>query len=231
MNLNSLIESLKILAYFEAPVNSVIVQTVFHLIRHQINDLNLQQIIFLHFICSKFDSNPIVEALTIALPMVFESNLKHKMDQENINHLAQLLKYATQNRVSDSCISRIMEAISCHNQSLEGRPAMQVVVSMLRMSKNDPLFVKTAQQAMTEIASSLKHYSYDEISYLLEKLAEKCSKHREFYNEEFVDKCASHVIENDLGFHNAVWTLRRISKIVSVLVKEKIIIIIQFLFL
>ena len=70
--MNDITECLKILTYLGVHTNSEIITVLLQLIRHQINDVTLDHIVFLSFILKKLDRTPLVEALQIALPMLLQ---------------------------------------------------------------------------------------------------------------------------------------------------------------
>lgn len=114
IDLRDTIEALKVVSYIGIPANSTITQILLQLIRQNINNLTLQQIIFLEYIIKQFKSTPLSDALLIALPIVFEINLTLKMDSDNLSHLAHVLQYVSRKHISDENLNLILNSIMSH---------------------------------------------------------------------------------------------------------------------
>nr|CAD7401538.1 unnamed protein product [Timema poppensis] len=125
-NINETVDALKIISYMGVHSSSIIVQTLLQLIRHQVNDLSLQQIVFLEFVLKRMKSSSLTDALRIALPLVFEAQLETKIDRSNPSQLAELLYYSVQTRCSDSCIEFLLGALNDLHHELDINSAKNV---------------------------------------------------------------------------------------------------------
>lgn len=94
-----------------------VVQAVLHTIRSQVNLLNVADIIFLDFLLRMLKTGPLVNALEIALPVVFETNLKVQLDTDNISFMCRALEYATRRRVSADNVKFIADGLVRSNPS------------------------------------------------------------------------------------------------------------------
>ncbi|CAG2065479.1 unnamed protein product, partial [Timema podura] len=128
-NINETVEALKIISYMGVHSSSIIVQTLLQLIRHQVNDLSLKQIVFLEFVLKRMKSSSLTDALRIALPLVFEAQLETKIDRSNPSQLAELLYYSAQTQCSDSCIELLLGALNDLHHELDINSAKLVVLS------------------------------------------------------------------------------------------------------
>lgn len=220
IELNETIEALKIISYVGVSSQSTIIQVLLQLIRHSINDLSLQHIMFLDFLLRQFKGSPLVDGLLIALPIVFEVNLPLKMDKENIVHLAEYLYYISKKPVSDKCWKLIVDALLRYidkNDLTDPKIAKSIIWSICDMNQDEyfePLF-KKATNAL--ILSDIEKLEYNEILTTMSKLIFKYSPQFPFYyNETLIDICANYIIDNDCGFEEAAYTLRKFLRIVSI---------------
>lgn len=89
---------------FQVPHNSMITMKLLQMIKRDINVLDMNQIMFLSFLLRHYEGvrNPTIDALKIALPVVFEAQLKTKLDRNNVANLAEALIYCTRNEIAVS---------------------------------------------------------------------------------------------------------------------------------
>nr|CAD7260599.1 unnamed protein product [Timema shepardi] len=137
-NINETVDALKIISYMGVHSSSIIVQTLLQLIRHQVNDLSLQQIVFLEFVLKRMKSSSLTDALRIALPLVFEAQLETKIDRSNPSQLAELLYYS--GHVSMDLLDYLCERVVENGTLLENcRPATLIsVISALAIANYKP---------------------------------------------------------------------------------------------
>lgn len=109
-----LVVCLKTLTFCHIAPGSRIIQTLLHLIKTKINDLDLQQIVFLHYLLQKLKC-PLTDAMTIALPIVFQAHLETKLDPDNKKNLCGYLRYAVEHNMQNSKIMFIAEKLLSNN--------------------------------------------------------------------------------------------------------------------
>lgn len=83
MEPNDLIISLKVLGYFGFRSEHEIVSGLLHVIKDHINELTLNNLLFLTWMLSKMNRTPLTEALLIAIPIVLDINMSVKLDHNN----------------------------------------------------------------------------------------------------------------------------------------------------
>lgn len=105
-----LVNYLKAMLLCKVGSNTRIVQTILQMLKGKINDLGIQQIIFLNFLLKKLDG-PLVDALKIALPIVFETQLRTQLDLDNVELMRESLHYATVVRSSPQTIMYIADGL------------------------------------------------------------------------------------------------------------------------
>ncbi|XP_063908146.1 uncharacterized protein LOC135126209 [Zophobas morio] len=212
IELGDTIEALKVVSYVGVSAESTIFQVLLQLIRHNVNQLNLQQIIFLEFLLSQAGASPLVEALKIALPMVFEIHLPVKMDYPNPAHLAEYLYFASRNNLSEDSVERIVSALLEHPE-FDVKTARSIVWSVCEMQGHE-MFRPLMKKAIDSLVVHLDDLSFNDMETTLTKLISRFTrKHSYFYNQTFYESCANHVIDKDLGFKQSIYILRKFGRL------------------
>ncbi|KAF5308173.1 hypothetical protein FQR65_LT06353 [Abscondita terminalis] len=216
IELNETIEALKVISYVGVSPNSTIALTLLQLIRYNINDLSLQQLIFLDFLLKQFKSSPLVDALLIAIPIVFEVHLPMHMDRGNVISLVEYLQFVSRKRVSDRCVTLIVNCLVDYLEGdnfLEPKLAKSIIWSICDMEENE-FFEPLLRKAINILLSNIEYLSWQDLDTTLSKLSTKHSfKFSFYYDEVFFDYCANYVSDKDLGFEEAVFTLRKLAKV------------------
>lgn len=198
-----------------APSNSTIVQVLLQLIRHNVNDLSLQQIIFLDFLLSHHENAPLVEALRMALPMVFEIQFPIKVDKDNLAQLVECFQYISKKDVSERCVETVVKYLMNYPEDIDAKSAVSIIWSICDM-KSDEFFEPIAMKAINAIILNIDYLSYSEIETTLGKLLNKYTPTMNFYyNETLCDVIANYVIDNNLGFDAAAYLQKKLTKVVS----------------
>lgn len=215
--MNDTIEALKVVCFVGVSSESTIVQVLLQLIRYNINGLSVPQIIFLDFLLKQFDSSPLIDALKIALPLVFEIQLPTKMDRDDIAHIAEYLHYVSKTQVSEKCVeSIVLAALKCRNK-MDTRTASSIAWSLCDL-KHDCLYEPLLKEALHVITANMHQLTFNEIETTLTKLINKRSPKSSFYYDElFMDVLCEHVIRNKFGLKQVIHVLRKFNKIVSFL--------------
>lgn len=215
IELNETIEALKIISYVGVPSNSTIVQVLLQLIRRNINSLTLPQIMFLDFLIHQFNSSPLVDALKIALPIVFEIHLPLKMDREDVAHLAEYLHYASKARLGETTVDTIVKALYRLNEEFDAKTAKSIIWSITDMEPND-IIEPLVNKAINDLIIHVDNVSYSDMESTLSRLIHRHSRrYPYFYNEIFADTCANYVIDHELEFEHGVYMLRKLGRLVS----------------
>ncbi|KAK0090776.1 hypothetical protein PV325_003796 [Microctonus aethiopoides] len=204
------LQALKVLNYFQVPASTVIVQMVLQIIRNSINNLSIEQILFLIFLLSKCQKTPLSEALSIALPIVLESCIKSQIDFDNIDTLTNLLQHLVKRPNKCESLSTILNALNNKDISLfTTNQAKVLLASIANLNPHIAVteLLKKCQQVLTNSMSDMKQYDLKSIQRILTENYRNSDDL--FYNENFLDAYATAVISKDMGFDFAVETLAR----------------------
>ncbi|PSN30798.1 hypothetical protein C0J52_15293 [Blattella germanica] len=212
LSLNDTIEALKVVSYIGVSSKSLIIQILLQLIRQGVNDLSLHQIIFVEFMLKTFERGPLIDALKIALPLVFETQLRLKMDREDISHLADLLKYASK-KSSEASVKLITDCIEMVMDDINVKTAKSIVRSLSEIKIAQPSHRTILEKCWDVLIRDIDQCSYDEVEELAHRMTRKCSgKQTYFYNEAFADSCAKYIVTNDCGFDKGTWILKKLTR-------------------
>lgn len=216
MDSSGLISSLKVLVYFGLKTESLIVQRVLQLIKNQINDLTLNELLFLSFLLKNIDTTPLTEALLIAIPLVFDLNLNLKLDHNNSTELTELFHYtvSTKIKLSNKSVTSIITALTLHGHQLKLNEARSIIWSLTSTPDFSPSYEKLLHNCLTILNSNYLSMTFDDMEMTLTKLCIKYFQgERLFYNEEFFNNCAKYVIEKGSGNLRASYILKKFNKL------------------
>lgn len=108
---------MKTLSICQVPEDSLIYQTILHLMKEKVNDMSLQQII--HFNSLLEDSkNPLARALTIALPIVFQTQLVTQLDKQDVDLMVDAMSYVAPLSIPVASIKLIADSITAYRGSI-----------------------------------------------------------------------------------------------------------------
>lgn len=129
-----MIGCLKGLVVTDVASESRVAQSVLGAIKNRVNDLSLQQIIYLDQILRKMDC-PLAKALQIALPIVFETHLEEQLRTDHIPNMVLALEYAVNSRLPEQKIRYIISKLS-QSQS-NTWTSNQVCIILTSLSKDN----------------------------------------------------------------------------------------------
>lgn len=155
------IDALKVLLHFDVPVTSIIVESLLQMIRQSLNTLTLEQMSFLHYLLTRVKvKTPLVETLKLALPIVFETQIKTKLDTENIDTMVNALKFlhVSNNRYNEA-IHFVVNALKEHSNFKLKHPdhAVDILLTLynIKDSKKHSEFSERIQQIIIQNADDI----------------------------------------------------------------------------
>ena len=82
------------------------------------------------------ESTPLVNALKIALPIVFDLNVSLKLDHENPEEIMKLLHYVsvTEMKISDKSMMNLLSSITLHGTSISVHNAQTDLSAVRKLS-------------------------------------------------------------------------------------------------
>lgn len=214
--MNDAVEALKVMSFLGVSSESTIYQILLQLLRHNVNQMSLQQIIFVDFLLSKAKPTPLVEALQIALPIVYDIQLPTKLDQYNLFSLSEHLHYVSKKKISQQSVMIIINCLM-KVRTFNAKSSISIMWSLCDMEPN-ALFEPLLNKAIKSLLIAGHSIPYTNLETVVSKMVSKFSAKNLFYfNEAFFDLCANVIINQDLGFENAVHMLKKFLKVVRIL--------------
>lgn len=211
---NDITECLKILTYFGVGSSSEIVTILLQLLRHQINDVSLDHIVFLSFILTKMDKSPLIEALQLALPMLLQIQISYKMDHENVQQLVDLLSFISRHQVSDRCIMNVVSALTLHGTNLSGLQASEILKALTEFACFEPQHLKLLDNVFNVLTARIEDVNFKTIDFMMKKIVDKnLEKYPMFYNEKYFKRSAQFIVDHNIGLLNVLFFQKKLNKI------------------
>lgn len=95
----------KIITHFEIPAKSGLVQAVAQMLRHNLNSLSLQQLMFIdQLLMRQKTSSSLTDALKMAIPLVFQTQLPIQLDFSNTEDVLRCFKFVCAKELDSALI-------------------------------------------------------------------------------------------------------------------------------
>ncbi|KAG8321020.1 hypothetical protein J6590_054972 [Homalodisca vitripennis] len=215
LELNDLIEVLKCMGYLGVPADTKVMNILLGILSKQVNDLTLQQITFLDFVMKDFKSTPLVKALKIALPIVFEANLQTKCDFDNVSQLSELLSFVSKRKNMERSTQLLVNALNNRRDQLSLKEATNIVYALCDNKFYSGNFQTLFCYTLDIITDSLDSMDFYEMESILSRLYWKHSDsngNTSYYHEGYCNGCAHMVIKKDYSFEHTLWILKKLIK-------------------
>jgi hypothetical protein len=217
MNVHNSTECLKILTYLGVRSDCKVINFCLTIIQREINDLSLDQMIFLNFLFKKMSKTPQLEALKIAIPMVLQIQLGLKLDHENVKQLVDLLQFTSEIKVNPQCVNSIVSALSINVGNISPNQAISIIWSLSDFELINKFYERLLRDCLDIVKRNIMDIQFNPLETTLSKLTEKIySGQNWFYDEQFFDKCVEYTIEKKEGFHRSIYILKKFNRIVSI---------------
>ncbi|RZF47488.1 hypothetical protein LSTR_LSTR007415 [Laodelphax striatellus] len=206
LQLNDHLNVLKTLSLIGVPVTSKVTQVLLQLVAKQVNMLSLPQIVFVEFIIKDYESCPLVDALLIALPIVFEARLSQQLRELDAKQASDLFMYAVKKRLPNECIDTFIMFFNDRLEELDVDICRNLVKSLTEIKADSFPRRNLMQVCLDTIIDNVNQLNFYDLNYILARLHQRAGK--QFYHEEFVNCCAKFVIDNKCGTEQATLVLR-----------------------
>lgn len=195
---------------------SAITQTLLQIIRGNINHLSIPQILFLDYLLKSFDQTPLVEALQIAIPMVFEINLPVKLNDSNPEQMAECFQYAVNKHLSLDTIHFLQRKLEEYPREFDATTAQRVIKAICFLPRNEA-YEQLLRRACTDMVVNIDDVAIIKMEICLNRLAHKYSKRYPFYYQEVLfDTCANYIVDHNIGYKRAVGVARNMARLVRI---------------
>ncbi|XP_054258519.1 uncharacterized protein LOC128983277 isoform X2 [Macrosteles quadrilineatus] len=215
LELSDLIETVKCLGYLGVSSDSKVMNVTLGLISKQVNDLSLQQITFLDFVMADFKQTPLVKALKIALPIVFEASLQTRCNFDNISLMTDLLFFVYKRKHLGKSYDILLDALIEKRHQFTLKDAKSIVLCITESKHYNDNNHLLLHHSLDHISDSIRKIDFYELENILYKLCKRFVESNNdtcYYHEEFCNACAEMVIENNYGFEQTTWILKKLIK-------------------
>lgn len=192
----NLVACLKTLVFCQVAGESRIIQTLLHLLKSKVNDLGLQQVIFLDFLLRKIKS-PLADALVIALPVVFQTQLETQLNADNIKTMCDSLRYAIDRRASAPKVKFIADSLLSSSNKWENSEICSVIWSLSKIRYlPDHGILPLLENALDQLAKRVNRIERKDLERTLVAVGENYTgKSQYWYHEELCNAIAKRVVQ------------------------------------
>lgn len=219
MEVSSVLNALKIVNYLNVPANSELSLSLLSLLRYQINDLSLQEIIYADFLLSQLTPRlEVVEAIKTALPILFEIQLPIQFDPKNTTENFKLLKYATAKKVSPETVGMIANTLPRHLGQADVEQRKDVLRTLCASINVPRTASKLWCNSLLRNARMIEKLDLNEVLKTAGTIVRKCLAEPIFYTNEvgiYLQKCIDTFIECNADLEQSASLQKLLRNIVS----------------
>lgn len=212
---NDIVEVIKILSYLGVSPSSELFHMFLELVRQEINRASLMQIVFLDFVLQKLDpmKTPLIEALRITFPILFQMKLVEQIDHENIPQLIDLLGFTSRNKVNRKTAMSILNALILHGDNFTCDEGRKIVWSLCD-DVNPPSVqrLRLFERAINCMAKEIDKLSIETVEATTTKMARKFATNTGFYDEQFLNATADTLIQRNVDFVMCCYVLKSFNR-------------------
>ncbi|XP_033216569.1 uncharacterized protein LOC117172594 [Belonocnema kinseyi] len=212
LDVSETVVALGVLSKLKIPTQTVIFESLLQIIRSNINSLTIDDVISLQIDLRNAEKTPLVEAIQIALPTIFEIQLR-RIDRSNINLLAMCLVFATKlENKNEESIRFILDTIWKYEGEIPVTGSKYIFNSLRFVPEIAIEYKKLIYRVQNVLLNQVSSLNYTDAMTILRSIAATGTK--PFYNEHLVDALVNSVIiEEGLSFEKGAETLRKLVRI------------------
>lgn len=196
--------------------NSGIYHIYLNLAKKEINSATLMQIVFLDFVLEKVDSRraPLVDALRMSFPILFQMHISTQIDHENITQLITYLAFISRTRINRKSAMVVLNALLLHGTSFTAGEAQRIAWSLCDdvnpcSEQRERLF----QNTMDCLTTNIYALDVEIIENTVSKMAKKFARHPTMYHERFLQETANYLIKYDVGLVRSCYFLKSFNRL------------------
>lgn len=172
---------------------------------------------FLDYLLSDLGKSPLVEALKISLPIVFQAQYSNRVDTKSNDSLIEMLAFSTRKQLSDDVTNQLLETLVERNDiDFTVRNAKSVIMSIINCKKPVSVHGILLKRTLMWVAGNLHRFKLEEVENLTARLVNKYVWVDDiFYYEPFLNAVIEFLIGNDHEFNECMLVLKKMARIVS----------------
>lgn len=127
---DDVLSMLRLTTFFQIPANTALVQAMGQMLKHNINSLTLPQLMFLdaHLRLQK-SSSSIIDALKIAVPLVFQAQLPIQLNFTNVADVVRCFKFAYVKELDPALVEKMAVSLLSQLPNLDPEQAATLVIT------------------------------------------------------------------------------------------------------
>lgn len=221
---DELVKSFRFLCSLGVPTNSEISLVLLNLIRHQINELSVERIIYLDFILSQTEcQSELQKVIQKSLPLVFELQVPQQIDKENqVSELVAILNYLASHKSIDTKsenTKRICKILCDKNEEINSADAINIIYHLCAIDRfHIPNSIKLITICIRRILDQIIDIDVGELQRIIDRLVGTTVNHFspfQFHLHSLLNAFAERISQEDLGLRAALSLQKTIKNIVS----------------
>lgn len=221
---DELVKSFKFLCSLGVPTNSEISLVLLNLIRHEINHLSVDKIIYLDFILNQTECrSELQKTIQTALPIVFDLQITQQIDKENsVSELVSVLNYLAKHKnidIEDINTIHICKLLYEKSDEIKSQDAINIIYHLCLIDRFQlPNSIKLMAISIRRLVDQMSDVGIIELLKVIERLIATTVNEFspfQFHLHSLLNGCAERISQDDLGLHTALSLQKTIKNIVS----------------
>lgn len=223
---DELINSLKFLSSLGVPKNSEISLVLMNLIRHEINHLNIKQIIYLVFILNQTEScSELEKIMKTALPVTFDQQILQQVDVNNsVSDLVKILNFMGSHRdryIRDRNVKRVCRLLADKKEEIELSDAVNIIHHLCALNRFEVgNTIRLMNICIKQLLKRIYELDIKELLLVIQKLVTLAVNQFlsfQYFIHGLLGCCGRRIAEENLGLEIAVDLQTSCKKIVNII--------------
>lgn len=221
---DEMVDSLKFLCSLGVQTNSEISMILLNLIKHEINNLSMEKIIYLDYLLKKTECrSELQKAIKTSLPIVFELQLPQQIDKDSrIHELINILNFFTNHIELDNKNENltIVCKILCDKfEQINSSDVINIIYSLCAIDRfHLPNYIKLITKCIRYLMDHINDIEINELLKVINRLVSKTVNQFspfQYHIHSLLKSCAERISQHDMGLQVAVSLQRILKNIVS----------------
>lgn len=221
---DELVKSFRFLCSLGVPTNSEISLVLLNLIRHEINHLSVDKIIYLDYVLSQTECrSELQKTIQTALPIVLDLQIPQQIDKNNtVKELISILNYFGSHKSindNDHNMKAICKLILDRGVEIQSDDAINIIYSMCNIDRfHLPNSIKLMATSIRRLMEQIGDVHQNELQKVIHHMVQASINHFspfQFHMHSLINMYAERIVTEDLGLSTALYLQRTIMNIVS----------------
>lgn len=221
---DELVKSFKFLCSLGIPTNSEISLVLLNLIRHEINNLEVNEIIYLDYVLSQTECrSELQKSIQRALPLVFDLQVKQQIDKANrVEDFISILNYLASHKSIDSDnknMTTICKLLCDKSEELTSGQAISIIYNLCAIDRfHSANSIRLMATSIRRLMDQIGEVDIADLQKLVSRLIATTVNQFspfQFHLHGLLKSCAKRIAEEDLGLAAAISLQKTIKNIVS----------------